>query len=94
MSFNIVACLERYAEIAAALGASVTGSSRAAAASAIQTVQELLQDLGVARRLSDLGVPQEVLPMLAEFASRDVCLYTNPRDATVEDLQRIYLTAW
>lgn len=95
MEFNLLACVDRYAEIASALGEPVEGLSRRSAAErAIQAVRRLLDDLGIVRRLSELGVPDELVPSLAEMASKDVCLSTNPRDMTVSELQAIYFAAW
>lgn len=95
MEFNLLACVDRYAEVAKVMGQPVEGlSRRAAAEQAIDGVVELLADLGINRSLSALGMSQEAIPALADLASRDVCLATNPRDARPAELQAIFKAAW
>ena len=44
----------------------------------------------VYRRLSELGLPEEVIPELSENAIKDACFITNPRDAGMEDIIDIF----
>lgn len=95
MEFNLLACVDRYAEVARAMGQPVEGlSRRAQAEQAIDAVVELVADLGINRSLSALGITQDVIPSLADLASRDVCLATNPRDARPNELRALFNAAW
>lgn len=95
MEFNLLACVDRYAEVAGAMGEPVEGlSRREAAVRAIRAVRQLMDDLGIVKGLSELGVPETEIPALAVLATRDVCLTTNPRDAGPAELEAIYRAAW
>ncbi len=95
MRFNLPASVDRYGNIARALGERVEGKSRREAASlAIRSVEGLLEDLGIYRRLSEIGFEASYIPRLAENAVKDVCIVTNPRDVTVEDVVRILESAF
>ena len=94
MRYNMIACMDRYADIARALGEDTTGmSTREAAERAVQAVEQLCQDIGAKKRLSEIGLQEEYILELSKAAAEDVCLITNPRDATVEEIAEIYRTA-
>ena len=52
-------------------------------------------DIGIPRRLRDLGARQDQLRVFAEkaFAIKRI-LRVNPRPVTVEDCEAIYRSAW
>lgn len=90
-TFNLSAAPERYAEIASALGRDVRGlSTEAAARQAVVAITDLRRDLKLPERLTQVGVREEDLTLLAEQALRDRCAPTNPRQATREELVGIY----
>jgi alcohol dehydrogenase class IV len=94
MRFNLIACVDRYAKIAEAMGERTEGLSvREAAEKAILAVEKLRSDIGIKPRLSDVGLKEEYIPALSKAAVADVCLVTNPRDATEEDIAEIYRAA-
>ena len=94
MRFNLVACMDRYADIARAMGEKVEGlSTRDAAEKAVEAVERLCLDIGAKRRLSEIGLHEEYILELSKAAAHDVCLITNPRDATVEEIAEIYRAA-
>ena len=55
-----------------------------------EEVRRLRELLGLATRLSDLGVSAADIPRLAQFAVRDPCLATNPKKLGVDDIRRVY----
>ena len=88
---NMKVCPERYQEIAQALQLPIAGLSPQESGHLLCSyIEDLRRRLGVSRTLGDLGVQKEHLPLLAEHASNDACLATNPRDLTAEDLEAIY----
>ena len=94
MRYNMIACMDRYADTARALVEDTTGmSTREAAERAVQAVEQLCQDIGAKKRLSEIGLQEEYILELSKAAAEDVCLITNPRDATVEEIAEIYRTA-
>ena len=56
----------------------------------LAAVAAMREELGITTRLGDLGVTKADLPELAATAIRDPCLATNPRRATVHDIEQIY----
>ncbi len=96
MRFNLSARVQEFAAIARMLGENTTGlSDQAAAEKAIQTVERLRNDIGVPRRLRDIGVKEEQLRPFAEKASGiQRILRVNPRAVTADDLHGILLDAF
>ncbi|MGQ9556442.1 MAG: iron-containing alcohol dehydrogenase [Desulfurispora sp.] len=92
--FNLIACPERFADIAAAMGENIAGLSvRDAADVAIAAIQKLSQDVGIPSGLTQLGVKEGDLKIMAENAMKDACSLTNPRLATLDDVIGIYKAA-
>jgi alcohol dehydrogenase len=91
MEFNYDSCPGRYESIGRALDVETDGLDRDQKKKRIlTTVAAMRENLGITVRLGDLGVRKSDLPKLAATAIRDPCLATNPRKATVRDLEKIY----
>jgi alcohol dehydrogenase class IV len=96
MRFNLPARLPQFATIAKLLGEDVLGLTEAQAAErAVTAVEKLRDDIGIPRRLRDLGVKEEQLRPFAEktFGIRRI-LRVNPRPVTADDLEGIYRSAF
>jgi len=94
MRFNLIACVDKYASIAKAMGAQTNNlSTREAAEKAIDMVQQLARDVGIPSGLAELGLPEESIPNLSRNATNDACFITNPRDADEEDIINIFRSA-
>ncbi|SFN09985.1 iron-containing alcohol dehydrogenase [Thermodesulforhabdus norvegica] len=92
--FNLIAKLDRFADIAVAMGENVEGlSPRDAAEKALQAIEKLSRDVGIPGGLKELGVKKEDIPTMAQNAMKDACGLTNPRRATLEDIIMIYENA-
>jgi alcohol dehydrogenase class IV len=91
MEFNYGSCPGRYESVGRALGVETGGLDRDHKMKAVlSAVAEMRESLGITVRLGDLGVRKSDLPKLAATAIHDPCLATNPRKATVRDLEKIY----
>lgn len=91
MEYNLIACPGKYKQIAEALGEEVTGLSiRSAAEKAIKAVRRLVNDIGLAKGLGEIGLKEDCIPELSKNALKDACLITNPRDAGENDLAKVY----
>lgn len=91
MEFNMPECLDKYPEIAKALGVDTTGlSKKEAAQAAVDAVKALAVKVGIPQHLSDLGITAEHIPALAEQAINDVCTPGNPREVTLDDIKALY----
>ena len=96
MRFNRSARGKEFAAIARMLGENTDGlEDQMAADKAIQAVEKLRNDIGIPRRLRDIGVKEEQLRPFAEKASGiHRILRVNPRTVTADDLEAILKTAF
>jgi alcohol dehydrogenase class IV len=96
MRFNMPARHESFATIARLLGEDIAGlKPEQAAERAIQAVDTLRADVGIPKRLSEIGVRREQLPALAEkaFGIKRI-LRVNPRPVTAKEIEGIYEAAF
>jgi len=92
--FNMMAKMYRFVDIAKTMGEIVEGlSPRAAAEKAIDAIKVLSKDIGIPSGLSELGVKEKDLRIMAENAQKDACGLTNPRCPSLEDVINIYKAA-
>lgn len=95
LRFNLSAAVERYADIALALGVQPGASAMATAERGIARIVELMARCPMQRRISEMGVPREALPRMAKAAMTVTrLLKNNPRVVTEEDALEIYGAAW
>lgn len=92
MEYNAPCTGEKYRYIAKAMG--VKGikkmSQEEYRKAAVDAVRQLAIDVGIPRKLSDVGVKEKDLQFLAESAMADVCTSGNPRDTSVEEIKALY----
>lgn len=92
--FNLIACPERFVDIAVAMGENVEGLSvREAADKAISAIRKLSADVGIPSGLSGFNIKEADFKVMAENAMKDICSFTNPRTATLDDVISIYKAA-
>ena len=93
--FNLIGNLNRFRDLAEAMGEKVEGLSTGdAAAKAIQAIRTISRQVGIPASLKELGVKPEDFGIMAENAMKDVCCLTNPRKATKEQVIEIYRRAY
>jgi len=88
LAFNAPACKPGLARVAAAMGEPATAEA------AIEAVRRLSADVGIPRRLSEVGVTEAYLPQMAQDAfesgnAQDV----NPRKPTLQEVLDLYRQA-
>ena len=95
MEFNILGNIPKFADIATLMGEEVEGLSLLEQAYVgADAVKLLLMDMKMAHTLTDLNIPKEAIPHMAEASVSNTRLMSvNPRTMTVEDAQRIYENA-
>lgn len=96
MKYNVLANLEKFAQVTRAMGESTEGLSlRDAAEKAVHALAKLSRDVGIPSTLRDVGVTENDIPALAEEASKiDRLLNNNPRWLTVKEIESIYREAY
>lgn len=93
-TFNLIACPQRYAEIAELMGVNPAGlSTMEVAEKGVEAIRKLSQAIGIPTGLSQIGVKESDIPMLADNAIKDICCFFNPRKIVLNDLLRIYKDA-
>ena len=93
--FNLIGNLNRFRDLAEAMGEKIEGLSTGdAAAKAIQAIRTISRQVGIPASLKELGVKPEDFGIMAENAMKDVCCLTNPRKATKEQVIEIYRRAY
>ncbi len=91
MEYNAEATGEKYRDIAVAMGGDVTGLSQADYRKlAVELVQKLSDDVGIPKKLTEIGVKAEDLDALSETAFADVCTGGNPRTTSVADIKGLF----
>lgn len=88
MGFNRMVCRGRFSQIGRALTGRKTDDLEAIAA-----VRELIAEVGLTMRLSDAGATPAHYATWAQAAQDDICLRTNPRTATREQIIELYAAA-
>lgn len=95
MEFNMPVCIDKYVDIAVAMGEKVDGLSKEEAAKkAVEAVRKLSKDVNIPANLRELKIKEEDLPRLAKNALADVCTGGNPRDVTLDDILALYKKAY
>lgn len=95
MEFNMPVCIDKYVDIAVAMGEKVDGLKKEDAAKlAVEAVKKLSKDVNIPANLRELKIKEEDLPRLAKDALADVCTGGNPRDVTLEDILGLYKKAY
>ena len=91
MEFNLIACPERFAEIAVALGEDVSGlSDMEAAEASVDAIDSMSTELGIPENLTEAGAESDGISIMAEDAMKSVNIQLNPRKTTLENVVALY----
>lgn len=94
LEYNYIAAPAKYGVIAECLGENASGlSAHDSSRLALKAVKDLARDLDIPESLSAIGLNPEQIDMLSEHALQDVCMTTNPRDMTVQDVAALFRQA-
>lgn len=85
MQFNNLVCKKHYAEIGLALSGEILSAEQT-----IVFVQKLITDIGLPANLAEVGGRAEDFGAFADEALKDVCIQTNPRTVSKEQLIGIF----
>ncbi|MBW3695676.1 L-threonine dehydrogenase [Vibrio sp. T187] len=92
--YNAQVCPERLRDVAKAMGVDVENmSAEQGAEAALTAIVELSQAVGIPAGLKDLGAKSEDISILADNALKDACGFTNPKQATHEEISAIFEAA-
>ena len=92
--YNAQVCPERLKDVAKAMGVNVEGmTAEQGAEAALEAIQALSQDVGIPAGLQELGAKEEDIAVLADNALKDACGFTNPKQASHEEISAIFAAA-
>ncbi len=95
LRFNGAVCPELFRNMGRAFGLNMDNlNDDEAVEKVVSAITELSKRLGIPQTLREIGIPEEMLPALANQAINDACTPGNPRDVTVEDIITIYKEAY
>ncbi len=95
MEFNLPATINKYVEIALAIGAKAGATKFETAENGITVIRELISDCSVPSRLSTIGIPADAVGKLAVSALQvQRLLKNNIREVSLDDARTIYKSAY
>lgn len=95
MEFNLPHVIDKYADVADALGVNVEGMSKGeAACAAIDEIRELNEEFNMPSGLGEAGLDGEKIPKLAADSMLDHCHKLNPRQCTEQDMLNLLEAAF
>ncbi len=93
-SYNAKVCPERLKDVAKAMGVNVEGmTNEEGAQAALDAIKALSKDVGIPSGLTALNAKEEDFDTLAENALKDACGFTNPKQATHDEIVSIFKAA-
>ena len=93
--FNLIACLEKFGQVAQALGEKVEELSAVdAGKKTVEALMQLSADIGIPDHLSNVGVKAEGIPqMAADAMNMKRAIGYNPRLVKQEEVEKLYQEA-
>ncbi|GAL17757.1 alcohol dehydrogenase [Vibrio maritimus] len=92
--YNAQVAPARLADVARAMGVDTAGMSDEQAANAgLDAIRQLSKDVSIPAGLEELGVKRDDFDVLAENALKDACGFTNPKQATHDEIVGILAAA-
>lgn len=94
VAYNFAAAEPAYRRLAGPLGLDLSGrSTEAAREILVAALRGLVSGAGIVGGLAERGIAAADLPGLAAAAAEDPCMLTNPRAASPEELEALYVQA-
>ena len=93
--YNAAIVPDRLKDIAEAMGLDISSLNDIDGAKlAIKAIKKLSKEIGIPAGLEALGVKKEDFDTLAANALKDACGFTNPKQATHEEIVEIFNSAF
>ncbi|GIU09225.1 MULTISPECIES: L-threonine dehydrogenase [unclassified Shewanella] len=93
-AYNAQVVPGRLKDVAKAMGVDVAAmTDEQGATAAITAIKQLSVAVNIPENLTKLGVKAEDIPTLADNALKDACGFTNPKQATHEEICQIFTNA-
>ncbi|WP_373841752.1 iron-containing alcohol dehydrogenase [Limosilactobacillus sp.] len=93
--YNIIACPDRFAQLARIMGYDTTGlTTMQAAQKSIDGMREMCKAVGIPASIKEIGAKPEDFPLMAENALKDGNAFSNPRKGNKQDIINLYQKAY
>ncbi|ULQ50132.1 iron-containing alcohol dehydrogenase [Liquorilactobacillus nagelii] len=93
--YNLIACPERFAELAKLMGENTKGlSTRDAAMLAIKAMKQMSDDVGIPKTIKEIGAKPVDFELMAKNALKDGNAFSNPRKGNQADIVKIFQVAY
>lgn len=93
-NYNAQVSATRLKDVAKSMGVDISSmTDEEGAKAAIDAIKKLSKDVDIPAGLSELGVKEEDFDTLATNTLKDVCSATNPKQATHEEIVKIFNSA-
>lgn len=93
--YNLIACPDRFAELAQIMGYDTTGKTTFEAAHlAIEGMREMCKAVGIPASIKEIGAKPADFELMAENALKDGNAFSNPRKGTKEEVVALYQKAY
>lgn len=97
INFNKKSCLDRYANIARAIGF-IGNKDEDLVNSLIEMIKNMNLSMGIPLNLKDYGVDEgdfnNKVKLIAERAVQDACTSSNPREINKDEMEKIFLATY
>ena len=91
IEYNSNVCYDKLKEIAKAMNLEVDNlSNEEVASNIVNSIKEMNKKLGIPSNLKELNASLKDMDWLANAAYNDICLGGNPKEASVENIKKIY----
>jgi alcohol dehydrogenase class IV len=96
MEFNVLGDIPKFAQVGELMGERVEALSLLDQAyRSVEAVKSLVRDIDMPQSLTELNIPKEAVPRMAEAAMKVTRLMNNnPRDMTAKDAENIFENAF
>ncbi len=95
IEYNFEEAVNRYRLIGEAMGLTFENKTdKLIKSMLIQEIRDLKNKVGIHKTLSGIGLDRKMIPLLAEYSLRDICMATNPRFLTQENVEVIFENAY
>ncbi|BBE31778.1 alcohol dehydrogenase [Tepiditoga spiralis] len=92
--YNSQVSANRLKDVAKAMGVDVSNlNAEEGAKKALEEIKKLSKSVGIPSGLKEIGVKEKDIKTLSENALKDACGFTNPKQATLEEIMNIYKEA-
>lgn len=94
MRYNLSVCRKKMARIGSIITGKTMDSDEMTALAGIEFLEGFRDEIGIPGRLREILPDKTMFTRMTENAMNDICLLTNPRTASREDVLNLFNEAW